>query len=152
MQIHANDGHYLLRPETIESLFYLHRITANRTYVEWGWQIFESIERHARIDDRQGGGYASLSDVRIDAGGAASLTKHRDSMETFFLAETLKYLYLLFEDDARQTLPLNRYLFNTEAHLLPIAPPSGAAKSTTTTTSGGQPPIPAEFSNRVDID
>jgi mannosyl-oligosaccharide alpha-1,2-mannosidase len=42
-----------------------------------------------------------------------------DMMESFFLAETLKYLYLLFEDEPT-VIPLNKYVFNTEGHPLPI--------------------------------
>lgn len=45
--------------------------------------------------------------------------KYRDMMESFFLTETLKYLYLLLADD-QNILPLNKYVFNTEAHPLPI--------------------------------
>ena len=36
-----NDSHYLLRPETIESLFYLYYFTGNKTYQDWGWKIFQ---------------------------------------------------------------------------------------------------------------
>jgi hypothetical protein len=42
-----------------------------------------------------------------------------DKMESFWLAETLKYFYLLFEDDP-DVIPLDQYVFNTEAHPLPI--------------------------------
>ena len=51
-------------------------------------------------------------------------------MESFFLAETLKYLYLLFDDDAANRFPLDQYVFNTEAHPLPVLPlrsPQGQA-------------------------
>ena len=41
-------------------------------------------------------------------------------MESFWLAETLKYLYLLFDDSSPAVLPLDQYVFNTEAHALPI--------------------------------
>ena len=43
-----------------------------------------------------------------------------DVQESFFLAETLKYLYLLFADDS--LLPLDQWVFNTEAHPLPVIP------------------------------
>ena len=42
----------------------------------------------------------------------------RDKMESFFLSETLKYFYLLFSD--KVIIPLDQYVINTEAHLLPI--------------------------------
>lgn len=105
------DSHCLLRPETVESLWYLYHLTANSTYQDWGWRIFEAIERHARVPS---GGYASLSNV-MDVHNVGQ----RDSMESFFTAETLKYLYLLFSDD-QSTLNLNDFVFNSEAHPLPV--------------------------------
>lgn len=45
----------------------------------------------------------------------------RDKMESFWLAETLKYLYLLLDDSSPEMLPLDQFVFNTEAHPLPIA-------------------------------
>ena len=42
----------------------------------------------------------------------------RDSMETFWMSETLKYLWLLFSEDA--VLPLDEWVLNTQAHPLPI--------------------------------
>ncbi|CAL4093322.1 unnamed protein product, partial [Meganyctiphanes norvegica] len=105
-----NDAHYLLRPETIESLWYMYQITGNKTYQDWGWQIFQGIEKYCKVAH----GYTSLGNVKstID-------TKPRDKMESFFLGETLKYLYLLFMDD--QTIfSVDKWVFNTEAHPLPI--------------------------------
>ncbi|KAG6503000.1 mannosyl-oligosaccharide 1,2-alpha-mannosidase MNS3-like [Zingiber officinale] len=114
--IRHNDRHNLLRPETVESLFVLHRITGDPKYREWGWQIFEAFEKYTKVDS---GGYTSLDDVtRIPP-------SKRDKMETFFLGETLKYLYLLFGDD--DVLPLDKYVFNTEAHPLPIFESKDAA-------------------------
>lgn len=49
----------ILRPETVESLFYLWRLTGNKTYQEWGWNIFEAFEKNSRIDS----GYVGLKDV-----------------------------------------------------------------------------------------
>lgn len=103
------DRHNLLRPETVESLFVLFRITEDPKYREWGWQIFEAFEKFTRVDT---GGYSSLDDV-------TSIPPHkRDKMETFFLGETLKYLYLLFGDSS--VIPLDKFVFNTEAHPFPI--------------------------------
>lgn len=109
IMIKHNDRHNLLRPETVESLFVLHRITEDPKYREWGWQIFEAFEKHTKVES---GGYSSVSDVtRIP-------THKRDKMETFFTGETLKYLYLLFGDD--DILPLDKFIFNSEAHPLPV--------------------------------
>ncbi|KAI8853040.1 glycoside hydrolase [Chytridium lagenaria] len=106
----VRDRHNLLRPETVESLFIMWRLTRERKYREWGWRIFRAIEKWARVED---GGYTSLADV------TQRPPPRRDHMESFFLSETLKYLYLLFSDD-ENLFPLEEYVFNTEAHPLPM--------------------------------
>ncbi|KAJ7955848.1 alpha-1,2-Mannosidase [Quillaja saponaria] len=96
----------ILRPETVESLFYLWRLTGNNTYQEWGWNIFQAFETNSRIET----GYVGLKDVK---------TGVKDNMmQSFFLAETLKYLYLLFSPPA--FISLEEWVFNTEAHPLKI--------------------------------
>ena len=55
--INPADGHNLLRPETIESLFILYRITGKEQYRTWGWQIFLAFEKYCKVES---GGYASL--------------------------------------------------------------------------------------------
>lgn len=112
MYIKALDAHNLQRPETVESLFILWRTTGDVKYRDWGWKIFEAFEKHTRIET---GGHASLDSVEENP------PHKRDKMETFWLAETLKYLYLLFGDD--DLIPLSEYVFNTEAHPLPIFAP-----------------------------
>jgi len=107
--VKPNDAHYLLRPETIESLYYLYYITGNKTYQDWGWQIFQGIESYTKVS----GGYTTISNVRNPLD-----TRPKDMMESFFLGETLKYLYLLFAD--KHEIDLSRWVFNTEAHLLPL--------------------------------
>jgi mannosyl-oligosaccharide alpha-1,2-mannosidase len=78
-------------------------------YRTWGWEIFQAFEKYTRVEV----GYASLDNVQ-------SLNpSYKDKMETFYLAETLKYLYLLFSDD-EELLPLDKFVFNTEAHPLPV--------------------------------
>lgn len=94
------------RPETIESLFYLWRFTRNKTYQEWGWNIFQAFEKNSRTET----GYVGLRDVN---------TGDKDNMmQSFFLAETLKYLYLLFSPPS--VISLDEWVFNTEAHPLRI--------------------------------
>jgi Glycosyl hydrolase family 47 len=97
--------HYLLRPEAVESFFVLYHLTGDPVYREWGWEVFQALERYCRTD----GGYGGLRDVR-----RTSQTPD-DKMESFFLAETLKYLYLLFDPETPIDL-LHRHVFNTEAH------------------------------------
>ncbi|KAI8068166.1 glycoside hydrolase [Gilbertella persicaria] len=113
MDIHARDRHNLLRPETLESLFLMYRMTGDEKYREWGWKIFESFEAHTKLKD---GGYAALKDVTVIPPPADN------RMDTFFLAETLKYLYLLFSPD--DIIPLENYVLNTEAHPLPVFTPN----------------------------
>nr|XP_020744182.1 endoplasmic reticulum mannosyl-oligosaccharide 1,2-alpha-mannosidase-like [Odocoileus virginianus texanus] len=109
------DRHNLLRPETVESLFYLYRLTGDRKYQDWGWEILHSFNTYTRVPS---GGYSSISNVQDPRH-----PQPRDKMESFFLGETLKYLYLLFSDDP-DLLSLDTYVFNTEAHPLPIWAPS----------------------------
>jgi endoplasmic reticulum Man9GlcNAc2 1,2-alpha-mannosidase len=103
------DRHNLQRPETVESLFYMWRITGDERYREWGWDMFKSFMNHTAVPE--GGGFTSLSNA--DAIPPSAL----DNMESFWLAETLKYFYLLFSPE--DLLPLDKVVFNTEAHPLP---------------------------------
>ncbi|KAJ8086082.1 mannosyl-oligosaccharide alpha-1,2-mannosidase [Marasmius tenuissimus] len=107
------DARYILRPETVESLFIAFRVTGDQRYRKWGWDIFQSIEKHCRVPT---GGYASI--INVDESPA----RQEDKMETFLMSETLKYLYLLFSD--KEVLPLDKYVLNTEAHPLPIFTPT----------------------------
>jgi endoplasmic reticulum Man9GlcNAc2 1,2-alpha-mannosidase len=107
----------------MESIFYLWRVTKEPIYREWGWKIFQAFNKHSRVAS---GGFTGLSNVQDPR-------SHRTNrMESFWLGETLKYAYLLFSDD--DMLPLDRYVFNTEAHPLPMfLPPWG---------HGSKPPPP----------
>ncbi|XP_052334588.1 endoplasmic reticulum mannosyl-oligosaccharide 1,2-alpha-mannosidase-like isoform X2 [Oncorhynchus keta] len=107
------DRHNLLRPETVESLFYLYRFTKDRKYRDWGWEILQNFNKYTKVST---GGYTSINNVRDP-----EYPSPRDKMESFFLGETLKYFYLLFSDDP-ELLSLDKYVFNTEAHPLPIWP------------------------------
>ncbi|KAJ2889608.1 hypothetical protein IWW38_004606 [Coemansia aciculifera] len=97
---------YILRPETIETLFILYRVTGDSKYQDWGWNIFTAIEKHTKVK----AGYAGVADVTV----TNSTINHIDAMESFFLAETLKYLYLLFSPT--NVISLDEYVLNTEAH------------------------------------
>ena len=103
------DRHSLLRPETTESLFVMWRLTKDPKYRARGWVIFEAFRSFARVES---GGYASVESVY------ELQVQLRDSMETFWLSETLKYLWLLFSED--DLLPLDEWVLNTQAHPLPI--------------------------------
>jgi len=95
---------YPLRPEIIESAYYLYRFTRDPRYLEMGRIFFEDLITHTRTD----AGYTNLKSV---------VTKEKaDLMPSYFLAETLKYLYLLFAPE--ETLAFEEVVFNTEAHPL----------------------------------
>jgi len=95
---------YPLRPEIIESAYYLRHYTHDPRYREMGRTFFESLVNYCRTDD----GYTTLKSV---------ITKEKgDLMPSYFLAETLKYLYLLFAPDS--VLKFDSVVFNTEAHPL----------------------------------
>ncbi|CZR50683.1 related to alpha-mannosidase MNS1 [Phialocephala subalpina] len=106
--IKGNDKHNLQRPETVESLFYMWRITGDEMYREWGWEMFKAFVEYTKLED---GGFTSLD----DADNIPPPT--RDNMESFWLAETLKYFYLLFSPD--DLIPLDKVVINTEAHIFP---------------------------------
>ena len=107
----AGAFHNLLRPEAIESVFYLWRFTKEAKYREMGWKMFLAFERYCRIES---GGYAGLKNV------ASTSSAKDDTMQTFWLAETLKYFLMLFSDDS--LLDLDTHVINTEAHPLRVLP------------------------------
>jgi mannosyl-oligosaccharide alpha-1,2-mannosidase len=95
----------ILRPEAIEAIFYAWRATHDPKFRRMGWEMFLSFEKWCKVES---GGYAGLKDVNRNP------PEKDDTMQTFWLAETLKYFYLLFTDD--DVVPLTDYVFNTEAH------------------------------------
>ena len=84
----VDDARFLLRPEAIESVFIMYRITGDTTLQDTAWRMFEAINNVTRTDLA----YASLKDVRSES------PEQLDSMESFWTAETLKYFYLIFSD------------------------------------------------------
>eukprot|EP01059_Diplonema_ambulator_P000212 TRINITY_DN1017_c0_g1_i2.p1 TRINITY_DN1017_c0_g1~~TRINITY_DN1017_c0_g1_i2.p1 ORF type:complete len:522 (+),score=58.04 TRINITY_DN1017_c0_g1_i2:78-1568(+) len=99
------DPKYQLRPEVLESLFVLYRQTKNPMYQDWAWEIFLAIEKYCKTPY----GYSGLTDVDAPSGGFKD-----NQMQSFFLAETVKYLYLIFSEE--ELLPLDKYVLSTEAH------------------------------------
>lgn len=94
----------LNRPETIESIFYMYRITGDRKWQEKGWKMFTSWMNTSTVD----GGFSSVEDV------TTSPVRFGDNMESFALAETFKYHFLLQSEP--DVLSLDDYVLNTEAH------------------------------------
>lgn len=97
---------YKLRPELIESLFYSWRINKDYNARIVAWKIFEGIKKYCSVDD----GFSQVSDTNTNT------VIYGDIQESFFLSETLKYLYLMFCDDS--VYSLNDYVFTTQAHPL----------------------------------
>lgn len=104
----SSEKYYILRPEVLEGWFYLWRYTKDQKYRDWAWDMVQSLERHCRVD----GGYSGIQNVYLE-------NSHKDDVQqSFFFAETLKYLYLIFSDDS--LISLDEWVFNTEAHPLPV--------------------------------
>jgi mannosyl-oligosaccharide alpha-1,2-mannosidase len=99
------DKGYYLRPEFVESLFILYRMTKDDRYQEIAWNVFMNIEKHCKTDI----GYSSLLDVD-------DTKERKDEQPSFFLGETLKYLLLTFAPD--DYVDLDDFVFTTEAHPL----------------------------------
>lgn len=95
---------YPLRPEIVESTYYLYHYTKDPYYLRMGEQLWRDFVKYCRTDE----GYAALKSV---------VTKEKsDSMQSFLFAETFKYFYLLFAPAT--TLNFNQVVFNTEAHFI----------------------------------
>ena len=93
-----------LRPEIVESTYYLYHFTHNPRYQQMGEKMFYDFVKYCRAD----AGYAALANV---------ITKQQlDEMESFVLAETFKYFYLIFARP--EALQFDKVIFNTEAHPL----------------------------------
>ncbi|KAK6357316.1 hypothetical protein TWF718_001630 [Orbilia javanica] len=104
--VQVDSTKYILRPEAIESVFYMYRITGDRSWQDKGWKMFQAIEKHTKTEIAH-----SAIDNVLDARAFQV-----DSMESFWLAETLKYFYLLFSEP--DVISLDDYVLNTEAHPL----------------------------------
>ncbi|EMD00200.1 glycoside hydrolase family 47 protein [Baudoinia panamericana UAMH 10762] len=102
--VRIKDRRYILRPEAIESVFYMYRITGEQYWRDMGWKMFLAVDEHTTALY----GNSAIDDVTKMA------PEQKDSMESFWLAETLKYFYLLFDDAEKWSL--DDWVLNTEAH------------------------------------
>lgn len=102
-----SEKYYILRPEILETYFYMWRYTHDPKYRAWAWDFVEALERYCKSE----AGYSGLRNVYQPA-------IKDDVQQSFFLAEVLKYLYLIFSED--NIVSLDDWVFNTEAHPLPI--------------------------------
>ena len=101
------DRRYILRPEAIESVFIMYRITGQQKWADAAWRMFQAVEKISRTD------IAAAALVDVTTRGEP---EKMDSMESFWLAETLKYFYLCFEEWS--VVSLDEFVLNTEAHPL----------------------------------
>ena len=114
---------YNLRPEAIESVFIMWRVTGDEYWRDIGWEMFQSIIKHTRTPY----GHSSLISVlytqEVDVVEEGVMVKRQraaqaDEMESFWFAETLKYFWLLFSEPT--LISLDDYVLNTEAHTLKL--------------------------------
>eukprot|EP00268_Persea_americana_P045139 TRINITY_DN4588_c1_g1_i2.p1 TRINITY_DN4588_c1_g1~~TRINITY_DN4588_c1_g1_i2.p1 ORF type:complete len:578 (+),score=97.69 TRINITY_DN4588_c1_g1_i2:73-1806(+) len=103
--LHPTEKYYPLRPELAESTLYLYQATKDPWYIEVGESIVTSLNTYTKVE----GGFASVKDV--------TTMQLEDHQHSFFLAETCKYLYLLFNDSF---LANQNYIFTTEGHPFPV--------------------------------
>ncbi|CAG5125309.1 unnamed protein product [Candidula unifasciata] len=101
-------GQHPLRPEFLESTYFLYQATADPYYLSVGKTVLDNLEQHARVEC----GFAAIKDIKTGS--------HENQMDSFVLAETFKYLYLLFSEKEDIILDLDDFIFTTEAHLLPL--------------------------------
>ncbi|KAK2612993.1 hypothetical protein QQS21_000922 [Conoideocrella luteorostrata] len=108
---YTTSGYYILRPETMESLYYAYRLTGDTKYQDWAWTAFLQIRKLTRVNDA----FAELTDVSKPNGGS-----YENEMQSFWMAETLKYLYLIFAADGPVHVQgqgaKNQFVYNTECH------------------------------------
>ncbi|KAG8626789.1 hypothetical protein KVT40_005734 [Elsinoe batatas] len=109
------DGSYRLRPEVLESFYYAWRATGEEKYRDFAWRAVRSIAETTRV----GSGYSYIRDVNQEGGGGFD-----DFQDSFFFAETLKYGYLIFAEDAEYQVQRGvrqGFVFTTEGHPLKVA-------------------------------
>lgn len=98
------------RPDLAETYFILYRVTRENKYREWAWQLAQAFYRHCRTTS---GGYSDLNTVDTVP------TIKADYQRASFISATLKFLYLIFTDEDL-VFPLDKWIFNTRGHPLPV--------------------------------
>ncbi|KAF2405360.1 alpha-mannosidase [Trichodelitschia bisporula] len=99
------DGRYMLRPEAVESIFYAWRVTGDAAWREVAWTMWEAIDEHTRTE---------WANAALQNAFQSNQPAKADDMESFWMAETLKYFYLIFSDPG--LVSLDEFVLNTEAH------------------------------------
>lgn len=114
---------YFLRPEFVESTYFLYKATGDHYYLQVGKKALKTIQKYAKVPC----GFAAVSDIRTG--------KHEDRMDSYLLTETIKYLYLLFADESELPINIDDFIFTTEAHLLPLSLGQRSANATSGSSS-----------------
>ncbi|CAF3647475.1 unnamed protein product [Fusarium graminearum] len=109
--VRVRNSEYRLRPEAIESVFYMWRITGDDVWRTAAWRMWDNIVKQTETQEA----FATITDVNRKG------SDKRDNMETFWMSETIKYFYLTFEDP--NVINLDDWVLNTEAH--PLKRPKG---------------------------
>ncbi|SPN97502.1 related to alpha-mannosidase IC (MNSIC) [Cephalotrichum gorgonifer] len=102
---YVTNSRYLLRPEAIEAVFYVYRITGKEEFLDLAWTMFEAIDKATETPLA----HSAIADVKVEGE-----TRKMDSMESFWFSETLKYFYLIFSPT--DVISLDDWVLNTEAH------------------------------------
>ncbi|KAI9301545.1 glycoside hydrolase [Cunninghamella echinulata] len=106
---------YILRPETLESIFYFYQYNNDSIYQDMAWTLFKNINQYCKANS----GYSGINNVD------STSPRWNDRQESFLFAETFKYLYIIWDEEPR--FPFDQWVFNTEAHpfrITDIHPPS----------------------------
>lgn len=106
---HVHWSHHPLRPEFVESTYFLYKATGDPHYLEVGQKVIENLEEFAKVKC----GYAAINDVTKGT--------HEDQLDSYVFAEMFKYLYLLYAEKSDMLFDVDDYIFTTEAHLLPLS-------------------------------
>lgn len=107
--VHESQSQYPLRPEMAESAWYLYQATKDPAWQQAGMDMVDSIEAVSKVEC----GFAAVADVRTH--------ELEDVLDSFFYAETIKYLFMLFEDlESNPVLAAleGQFILNTEGHIL----------------------------------
>ncbi|CCH59440.1 hypothetical protein TBLA_0B06140 [Henningerozyma blattae CBS 6284] len=126
--VKPNDAHNLQRPEAVESLMFMYHLTKEKKYRQWGYQILQKFKENASIKDENDTDDSTIRYTSLENCFDVP-TEKRDNLESFWLAETLKYFHLLFQDD----VDLTKVVYNTEAHPFPVLDPKVLEEMSLTT-------------------
>ena len=125
--VHSTMAYYPLRPELAESCYALSQATGASRYLEMGAEMVQSLNAVARTPV----GFAAIKSV-INM-------QQEDHTPSFFLAETLKYLYLLFDEESFANTHASSFVFSTEGHIIPLVGHLAHRNENDTSTAHGMP-------------